>query len=313
MHKYLLTLGLLGLMGSSLASEPITLRSGVILDNTQQTAIVMLPGGGIGALDLNTGGYKWTSAASDKPIAFVNGRLLSMKQNSSTGLLSMVYHNSNDGKAENSMSVELPQQVMASVVDGASHQFIIETKTGNQNQLQWRFSGGKAQGIAPVSLAMLEQNNQAAATQNTTLSGVIVIDAADSTLSNSPGNEGFDVTSAVIEQPLLPNKQGRQFLSQNGSHILVSERITSKKAITYQWTIYTQNGDLLNTMMSPLSYAPFVVVGDQILFIEPAKGEIIDGELVKNPPLLKSYGIQSKKKSWEQPVRAIKYFGQLPV
>ncbi|WP_223789036.1 hypothetical protein [Marinicella meishanensis] len=311
MNKKFLTLAALGVISHSLAAEPVTMRSGVLVDDQQQQALIMLPEGGIAALDLKTGTTNWRTAASDKPIVLNGNQLLSQKQHQQKGSLSLVYHDTSNGQVLNSTAVELPSEVMASVVDGAGHQFKLEQSTQQATQLHWSYSGGTAQGMSPDVLELGSQRTPAS-TNNNRQSGVINLNITDlSIVSAAPA--ALAPVAAQTEQAVLADKTGRQFVSPKGQFVLISERLPSNQAIKYRWTIYTASGQQLGQLTAPMSYAPFTVVGDLLLYMTPATGQLSNGALIKNPPLLKAHSLSKQQPVWEHPVRDLKYFGQMPI
>lgn len=312
MNKKVLTLAALGVISHSLAAEPVTMRSGVLVDDQQKQALIMLPEGGIAALDIQTGTPIWTTSTSDKPIALHGGQLLSQKQHQQKGKLSLVYHDTSNGQVLSSTAVELPGEVMASVVDGAGHQFKLEQNDQQASQWQWTFTGGTAQGMAPDVLELNNHQNGLSPANINRQTGVINVNFADLSIASSE-NTTLAPTPAQTEQVVLADQTGRQFVSPNHAHVLVSERIPSNQAINYRWSIHTQSGQLLGQLTAPMSYAPFTVVGDMLLYLAPATGQLINGELVKIPPVLKAFNLNEQKTIWEHPVRDLKYFGQMPI
>jgi len=269
-----------------------------------------LPDGGIAAVNTQDGTYKWISSASDKPLGIVDGLLISQQQSTQSAVMLLVYHDLNSGDSLNNIQLTLPDQVRATVVDGASHRFNVQQLNENTpHQLQWTFSGGTAQGIAPVKDLTQSRNQE----ENDSLSGAIDLDTKNRTATIS--NRTFQVvnTTARIEQAVMTGIEGRQFLSQDESHVLISNRIPSDQKVSYQWRIFDRTGQLLSSLESPHSYAPFVISGSQLLLLEPATGQLVNGELVRNAPLLKAVNLGTGKESWSIKVRPIAYFGPLPV
>ncbi len=218
----------------------------------------------------------------------------------------------NPGKLSNLNNVHLamPAGVAPTVVDGAAHQFNIQLlDNAPSNQLQWTFRGGTAQGIAPAEAF----NNRQAAFQNDTLSGLIELDVQVRTATlNNRASTAIN-TQVMTEQRLLTDKPGRQFLSQDGQHVLVSNRIKSNQQVSHQWQLYDRAGQLLMERVSPHSYTPFLVADGQLLIIEPANGQIINGELVRMAPNMKAIDVSTGQTSWSTAVRPITYFGPLPI
>ncbi len=309
MYKSLLTFGALALISHSATVNSTTLRSGVILDNSHKNVMFMMPEGGMASVNLQSGMINWRSTASDKPLTIAGGYLLSQKQSQQTGSLSLVYHDIKSGETQGTVSMVMPEQVMATVVDGVGHQFKLEPVIDNSH-LQWSFSGGKAQGIAPSNSRLDTSASRGQVTNQ--LTGTVSIDF-NAMNASIVKNAAYQPTSVNIEKNLLSKVTGRQFLSQDGAHVLVSERIKDNRAINYHWALYTKDGQFLSARISEISFAPFVIVDQRLIFIEPAKVALVDGKLVRYSPVLKSINLRNQKIMWQHPVRAIRYFGQLPV
>ena len=310
MKKSFLTLCAAAFINSSFASDDTQLRTGILYDRSTQSVVTMLPDGGVAALDVQTGENKWLSAAADKPLAIVDGQLISQKQSPKPQELTLVFQNLSTGDSLNSVNLPLPSGVAPTVVDGAAHQFNIQwLDNAPTNQLQWTFRGGTAQGIAPAEAF----NNRNASFNNDGQSGLIELDLNGRSATLNSRSTAQINTRVVIEKRMLTDVPGRQFISQDGQHILVSNRIDSNQQLSFQWQLFDRAGQLLMQRVSAHSYTPFLVAGDQLLIIEPATGQVINGELVRIPPDLKAINVSSGQVSWSTPVRPIAYFGPMPL
>lgn len=310
MKKSFLTLCAAAFINSSFASDDTQLRTGILYDQTTQSVVTMLPDGGVAAIDIQSGENRWLSAAADKPLAIVDGQLISQKQSPKPQELTLVFQNLNTGDALNNVNLAMPSGVAPTVVDGAAHQFNLQwSHSAPSNQLQWTFRGGAAQGIAPAEAF----TNRSASFSDGGQSGLIDLDLNARTASLNSRSITEVNARVVIEKQLLTDIPGRQFISQNGQHILVSNRIDSDTKLSYQWQLFDRSGQLLMQKVSAHSYAPFLVAGDQLLIIEPATGQVINGELHRNPPNLKAINLSSGQDSWSTSVRPIAYFGPMPL
>lgn len=313
MKTLILLFSALGIAHATTGDEAVHLRTGVILDPASQSLIAMLPEGGVAAFDVNTGTTKWSSPETDKPLLVRSGQLLSQQQVNKKGVLSLVYQSLSDGKIHNKILLELPNDVMANVVNTTGTDFkIAANRASNKQQLEWSFKGKKVTGAAPDSEDLLNKNAFRQQQTSAVQQGVIELDF-DSRLAN-PSNENVVKNSIKksIESRVLPNKTGRQFLSQDGQHVLVSQRIPSNKTIEYQWHIHSVDGELLGSLKKDISYAPFVVSGQLMVFIAPETVRVENNTFTNQAPLLTAIDLQKKETVWENPIRSTKYFGQVP-
>jgi hypothetical protein len=314
MNKFVILMGFFGALNAAIAGDTVQLRTGVILDPSSKSLMVMLPAGGIAAVDLTTGNTKWSSSEADKPLMISNGQILSQQKVNKKGLLNLVYQSVETGVVQNTVSLTLPRDVMANVVNGTGNDFQIgKNPSAQTSQLQWQFRGNKIRGAAPDSVTNSQPaGNSNLLTQNIK-QGLINLDFSNRQAAIANVTEAFNSPKAAIEKRVLPQVEGRQFLSQNGQHVLASVRTDDNKAITYAWNIYALNGDLLSSFNASHSYLPFVVEGNLMLMIEPETGRIEAGKLVKNSPLLKAINLTTQSPVWQYAVRSTKYFGQLPL
>ncbi len=313
MKNFFSMMCLLGLFGVSYANDAVELRAGVILDKTSQSVITMLPGGGVAAFDLQTGETRWSSAHADKPLKVQSGQVLSQKEVHQKGLLTLVYQSVTDGAIHKSIDLDLPRKVMANVINGAGPYFEISpTHTHPENQLHWIFRGKKISGVAPRKEHFFSNKESARRPKYLIKSGLIDLDFNNHKATNGHISTAHKAKQSRIEQTVLNDVTGRQFLSQDGKHVLVSRRIDSNKAIQYQWQIHKLSGEMLGLLIADNSYAPFVVEGELLLFMTAAKGSLVDNKLIKTTPFLTAVDLQTNQVLWENAVRSIKYFGQLP-
>ncbi|MCX7554704.1 hypothetical protein OS175_12510 [Marinicella sp. S1101] len=313
MKKIMTLLSIFGMSTAANADEPVELRTGIILDQSSQTVVAMLPEKGITAIDVTSGETKWSSAIADKPLVIKNGQILSQQQVNKKGLLALVYQSVSNGSVTNTVEVNLPRDVMANVVNTTGTDFKIAMNQASQgNQLEWSFRGKKVRGAAPDVDELINQGVNLSSSEPGIKTGFIGIDFNNAAATTSATNITRNKNSRAIEQRVLPQITGRQFLSQDGKHVLASVRVPSDREMKYNWGIYTRSGELLSSLPADYSYAPFVVTGNLMLFIAPETGRVVDNKLTNNAPMLTAINLQNQQKVWQNAVRSTKYFGQLP-
>lgn len=314
MKILLIILSSFGILSAASAEGPVHLRTGVILEPSSKSVMVMLPAGGIAAVDMATGRTKWSSSSADKPLAIKNGQLLSQQKVNKKGLLALAYQSIETGDIKSTVELTMPRDVMANVINGTGTHFQIATSSASSdNQLHWSFKGKKVKGAAVESNVILKQGFNKNRPQQIIKQGMINLDFSNFQATTAELNDQHTPTKAAIEKRVLSNVAGRQFLSQNGQHVLASVRTNSNKSISYDWNVYSLNGELLSSFESPHSYAPFVIEGNLMFIIEPETGRFESGKLTKNSPLLKAISLETKSPVWQYAIRSTQYFGQLPL
>ncbi len=313
MKLIMLMLGVVGINQVASSSEAVQLRTGVILDPASQSVVAMLPEGGVSAFDIQTGMTRWSSTESDKPLLIQGNQLLSQQSVNKKGVLSLAYQSMNDGQIQNQVALDLPNDVMAHVVNTTGTEFKIAANLASQKQqLEWSFKDKKITGAAPSIENFLTQGatNRHAASE--VQKGLINIDFGSTNAQAATDAVERNSIKKSIETKVLNNVSGRQFLSQDGAHVLVSQRLPGNKAIEYQWKVFTASGKSVGTLKNNLSYMPFVVSGNLLIAVAPDSVEVNSNTFSNHPPLLTAYNLESQKMVWQNPIRSIKYFGQVP-
>ncbi len=314
MKILIIILSSFGILNAAAADNFVQLRTGVILDPSSKSLVTMLPAGGIAAVDMATGHTKWSSSEADKPLIIKNGQLLSQQKVNKKGVLALAYQSIETGDIKSTMELTIPRDVMANIINGTGTHFqITNNQLSSINQLHWSFRGKKVKGAVLESDVLSRQGINRNRAQQVIKQGTINLDFTNFQASTAEFTAQSTSTKAAIEKRVLADVAGRQFLSQNGMHVLASTKTDSNKVIKYNWQVYTLNGDLVGSFDAAYSYAPFVVEDNLMFIIEPETGRLESGRLVKNDPLLKAINLQTKLPVWQVAVRSTQYFGQLPL
>ncbi len=314
MNKFLLTVAMAGVSTTGVASDAVPLRSGILVDATTQSAMIMLPDGGIASIDINSGEDRWTSTETGRPLSIRNGVLLS-QTSSRKGQLSLTYLSTSNGTLLEQISLPVDEAVSPAVVNGPEFSFNIRAVTHNgRDQLQWQFVEQKRSGQLSIDDVLTGRGGQPSALSNQNISGLIDVDfSSRSVLVNRNQSASLEAKQVQREQTLLPNLSGRQFLSEDDQFVLVSTLKAARATREYQWSVYERNGTLVGQTLSTVSYSPFMIIDNTLLFIEPAAGKVVNGSLKAQPSVLRALDLSNGQSVWQRVIRAIRYTGPMPV
>lgn len=329
----LLTFSLLLAAGASaqLPTKPmspangIVLMDGVVLDSEQTTLYLMNPDGGLDAVEAATGDLLWTTTAAAKPLAVLGDHLIAQADAKTAGELPLVVLDRRGGDVVRTTHAELPGEVFASIDDGPRRTFRVRAAAGDGGlNIAWLATQltkkGRFQGYIPSPEEELNPESQAPqidakAQEFLQLEGVVRFDPvagkaaslADVKPAVKPGMSG------LREVTLLGDVAGRQFLSTDGRHVLVSEaRSDGGPWDRYLWTIYTRSGELVGQLRHRTSMSPFVVTGETLLVESRAHVRLVGGEMVDRPLELAAIDLASGQGLWTKTVRLTEFEGPFP-
>lgn len=304
---------------SAAPTDSAALLEGVVLSPRHGYAYVMRPGGGLVAVNLTSGKVQWRSDKGAKPLALVGDRLIAQAENKYA--LELVVIDARSGASRESVRIPLPSGVKASVVDTAAGSFRVQAE-GSATELLVRWEStaiGPAQGYMPAA----EEGQAPAATLEETgaMTGQAVLDLASMSLKGEPAvrvaQAGSIVRSSLEElsSPALAGVEGRQLLSADGRHVLVTEPVQSEGFTLnrHRWTIFERSsGTKLGTVPAMVSASPFVVVGNTLYHTVPAHAVQRDGKFVENPVALRAVNLKGGIESWKMAVLDSSFTGPFP-
>lgn len=305
------------------AQEPtpgaVALREGIVVHPTAAEAYVMAPGGGIEAIDLDSGTVRWRSDAADKPLVLVEERLVGQVEPETaedTNRLELaVLDVRAPGERGAADSIELPQRVRVSVGDTLEGSFRVSGRPSDgAADVSWTFTPIPRQGLLPPPE---EQGAQDAleGTSGGAVSGSVRIEVATGEVARSETAmpESAQPTPAwklpaaeIDERANLP-----QYLSADGRHVLVSERIADDRVWEkYRWTVHDrESGRQIGETRSHVSFTPFVVRDGMLVYettpyIPPGGSE--------EPAKLRGVSLETGEEVWSVPVREVVWRGPVP-
>lgn len=295
---------LLCALSAPAAMAATEIRPGILLGDDADRVYVMAPGGGVEALATASGQPLWRSDLADKPLAASKGRLLTQVDASTDGVLDLVILNGADGALVQQSSLPLPDGVRASVDDGLGTRFRLEVRADQAGlKMGWDHSRRVVQGMRRADRPAPKL-----------AAGGVEVDLERARIAELAASEVPQKSRrSPIQGKFLDGLAGRQFISNDGRHVLASEMDQSAGPPRYLWTIYTLDGQRLGETRSRLSYAPFVVSEGILLYVSnPFSYRSDDGAIRSVPRLLNGVDLASGAEAWSYEVRDTAYRGPFP-
>ncbi len=276
---------------SAPAQSGPALRDGVVVDTAAGTAFVMSPSGGIDAIDLATGSSRWKSDAAAKPLVVSGDTLVAQAAPESGEQLVVVALDKGDGAAKRRTDVALPGNLKAQVSDTPAQKTLVRglLSGGGDVVVAWTIESRLLRGVASDEFGS-EQ-----------VSGATRIDPDTGSSAEVSGVAAEAVNDVVSG---LSAAEMTQLRSVDGRHVVRSERSQNGANFRapYRWTISNAAGDVLGVVDAPVSLAPFVVNGSQILYVAPASIYRDGDRFVSEPTRLRSVDVGSGAQLWTVPV-----------
>lgn len=295
------------------------LRDGVVVGS--DLAFAMNPAGGVEAIDLATGEIRWTSAEALRPLVLAGDVLVAQGPADRAGVLPVLTLDSANGAVRGTaIEIELPEGVWARAKDGMQRRFDAQAHLDRGVVVTWtaQRAGKKtpAQGYMPAANEGDGPGQGVVAKASTGIyenfQGVARVDLA--TRSSAPVR-GLAARNAQANMGLqtgtyLAGAEGRQFLSADGRHVLVSKMVqTESPWSSYQWTVYDRDGSRLGEMPSSISAAPFLVRAGRLI-VEARPGVSMEnGKLVEQPLRLTGIDLATGSELWTRAITDAEYQG----
>jgi hypothetical protein len=303
------------------AQEPTStpgLHDGVVVDPASQTAFVMRPEGGIDALDLASGRVRWSSRAAERPLMMVDGLLVAQAAPGERREFVLVALAPAGGAERRRFTVDLPEGVQARVAAGPAQAFKLRTfVTGGAPIVAWTFESRPLRGVAPGREAPTLGQQQAslarAAAAAPETEGAVQVDVS----------AGRAVPVSIDpEQPAAARSQlaavagaagSRRFASIDERHVLVSEPSldAANWRTPYRWTISDPAGASLGTFDSPVSMAPFIVLGTRLYYVAQPESQRAGAVMATAPLRLRALDVRAGTELWAVPVGDTVYRGKM--
>jgi hypothetical protein len=305
------------------------LREGVVIAPGHGVAYLMRPGGGIAAVDLASGTVRWRSDSAAKPLTLAGDRLIAQAESRGANALDLVVLDTRSGAARGSVRIPLPAGVVATVADTPAGSFRVQADSAaSKLVVHWEATGitaaGPAQGYLPAeSEGQAPADKAGRALAPRVVSGEAVVDLAApsprlKTAQAAPSEGSGAPTRAALEElraPVVAGTAGRQLLSADGRHVLVTEPMDAPDFTLYRhrWTVYERSsGDRLGSVPAMVSATPFLVVGTTLYHAEPAHAVRREGRFVEQATALRAVNLETGAETWKAAVRETSFRGPFP-
>ena len=319
--------------GDEAETSTITqIRDGVIIDPREQVVYLMLPEGGIEAVQLGSGKTLWNTKAADKPLAIVQDVLVSQAAApKEENVLKIVAIDRKTGDEKVEGQQPLPAGVTPSIDQTLDGTFSARASvSGDDVFATWRFldrpmSGlppGAEQGIAPGADETTADAPQALMAERVgAKAGVVqmnLISGETKSLNiEPPPVQILDAPPNVMQdegaEP-LKDVAGEQYRSVDGRHVIGSVQ-TGEITNFHRYTLSIYDAESAQKIAQIRSHAailPMVVVDDYVVFESSPYTRRLRGELVDRPLMLNVVDRKSNKAIWSRPIRDTSYQGPLP-
>lgn len=322
------TLGILAVPAIAAIDDPAAgapaflLHEGVLVAPGEATLYVMQPTGSLGALGLD-GAVRWSTDLARRPLGLSGDRVIA--QADAGGDLVLVGLDVASGDLVGRAEIGLPDGVFARIDDDVRGSFDLAVhETGGDLQLHWKsveravqaYLPGIEESLVPGDTANSEVARAAATKGVRATEGAFVLDVATlekragaptKALAGTPG-PSLNELAADRAIPGIPN-EGRRFLSVDGAHVLVSERVSIGLEPVYRWSVYSRLGERLGEIESNVSAAPFAVAGGQLFFVSRAA---VGPNSESADVLLRAFDLASGAEQWKTGVDDTAFQGPFP-
>lgn len=275
----------------------LNLSESVIIDDANQSIYILSPERELEAIDPLKGTVKWRESTPLRPITIMDGSLVCQILDSGNAApLSLAVIESKTGKTTERANARLSDKLSESYLQQNPGKLTLQPYQRNgTTYIAWMYRPIIRQGIYRESdenslfSGQLELGNQ----------GDLIRSETSSAATPAAGRSILAAGSARI-----PEGKGQQFISRDGRHVLVSDKISNDNLGTpYQWSIYEAgNPQVIGTLSSRVSYASFCVRGGFLIFVENAY-ETFDKEGTTTVPRqLVGYDLRAGRRQWTRPL-----------
>jgi hypothetical protein len=298
-------------------TPPVELRPGVIVDADRDHVYIMTPDGATEAVTLREGRQLWRNDTVAKPLGVAGERVLAQVENAPGNVLQVVMLDRATGRSMVTADRPLPAGVSASVSETNEGAFVAAARTtGAQPVVAWEYQPRRLRGVPPGTEAAIFGRSGGApvprgsATQlTTTMSGAFSVDVT--TGDTAPADAPGPVPSMMSRSTQLPAPERvatlptPQFLSADGRHVLVSERVGDARVFErYRLTVFDRTSlQRIGVISSHLAQVAFVVTGSQMIYETGPYSRRVGNELISEPLKVRSVDLATGKEIWSRPVR----------
>jgi hypothetical protein len=286
----------------------------VVIDRDTGAAYVSEPAGSLAAVDLASGSRRWETEGAALPLGFVDDRLVALGE-PSNGALRLIGFEPERGVRSVTVEAGLPAGVRAQLADSLGRRFRAALINGEGGALlAWQAESRVSSAVGPLrGLASARSGDDSISRH----SGVFRVEGAQLGLIPLGAGMAPVLADSRLEELTTDRAEGlvafREFLSADGANRLRSEELTVESGPPqFRWTITDAAGRVMGGLVSEVAAAPFVVVGDTLLWVRPAAGKRVDGRWREVPRAVSAYHLGYGTQLWEQAVRDLIYRGPQP-
>lgn len=300
-----------------------SLVDGVLVDNLEAQIYLMGSTGTVEAIDPDSGNIRWENLDFAKPLAILGSGLLAQAEGANTATtLGLGLIDVSTGRTTQRLELPLPSPLRTLIDDGLGVNFNVRAEPNSDGfQVLWQYSN------RPVRGAWTDDLEQSAPSRlggepsdSRVITQQVLVRPDGSYLHLKQDDKAFPRKQLVREISVEDHHDRfggpyRQFLSVDGTFILISERIADASHWDrYEWTIVEQNSEaLLGSITAPTSTAPFIIIGSKIVFESKPYIRVLDQEEVIQQPLsLLATDLANGVTMWKHPIRDTKYAGPYP-
>lgn len=277
----------------------------------------MRPGGGIEALDLASGAVRWRSNEAAKPLAVIGDRLVAQADPDGAGSLALVTLDVRSGASRAKSRVPIDEAVTALPVDSARATFRAWAEASDSRlTVRWEHSSlsgnGPPQGYLPAANEGQAPSAGGGEASFTTDASSLRLESVD---ARRPMTDESVARPGLMEASVAGIRGERQFLSADGRHVLVSERVPSAefRIDQHRWNVFDRaSGAKLGSFRSVVSAAPFVVVGRTLYYNTPPHVSRRGDKLLRRGAMLRAVDLGAGTEAWAKAVRDPAFRGPFP-
>ena len=308
------------------ARAAVSLSDGVLVDSAAQVAYVMNAKRQIEAIELRRGNRLWTTATAAKPLVVADGRLVAQAESQAAGRLDIVAFRLDNGVRDSlAANVELPSDIRATLSDLPGRSFRVSAASlGDAVTVRWNASSQNASGTTQGYLPSenegaapgggLQSSLRAERRPELQRQGAVTLDLDTGRVSAVPftGTSASRARVATARRPV--DRSGRLLhASADGRHVLASERNPQGGIWQgYRWTVFTQGGDqALGGMSHHSATAPFVVAGNQLIYVSQPSYRVNGDTTVAVPMQVQAVNLETGQAMWSAEVSDPDYTGPI--
>lgn len=285
-------------------NSPFLLETGILVDPGENKLYLMSPEGHIELRDIAAGNLVWKTEEASQPLSLNGSELIALAEKKNDVGLEVVTLNAN-GRGQRRSTLPIPQRAWSSINKGPGKSLSVATTTQEDSVVfWWRSEDQDISGMARV------QNPE-------TLEGTLVWDKQSNNLENRVVSTPAPIAPKLRLLPptdQVTNMKGVQWLSADGQHIMVSEKIANNSVWErYRWIIFDKTTkERLGEVTDHFSTASFFVTGNTLVYMARPYMRRVGNQTETKELRIRAINLQSGAEIWQRDVRDTTYRGTMP-